>query len=453
MTLLLLRNVAYLRALLFVLVAVAQRTSPVWAIHHHSVTQKTTTSSNHHKKREKNRANHHNHEWPVLDRVVEQASSSTSKVSQKYPYESPHQQYVQRRRKLQDNDAEPDCGVEIGRVTVDEITQLMNLYLAVLVDSGSSSSSRTTTEAETDATLLESATSAFLSVIQYDLVAFKVCGSCAKIWDNHDALDVTEDLTMTGRHGFSTYCAPWSYGYEALHSALVLAPIDPETDTIFSDAVLRVAMAGRSTRVTVADAPSAFWPASVSEVLSSFSNTTTTTDEKAQLLTQFQSYIVPLMSATAGAVAIVPDFLGFGASQNYNRTFLTPRPYQQAFVVSYYATQDYFDKRSALAAAAMASSNSSTTSSSRTTETDEGAVVTEGDSTSVTVESNGVCTLVDRVATVSGYSEGGYAALVGALALEQMGVRILSTHIGGAPLNLELQLGFSLGTSWSCGVE
>jgi hypothetical protein len=34
--------------------------------------------------------------------------------------------------------------------------------------------------------------------------------------------------------------------------------------------------------------------------------------------------------------------------------------------------------------------------------------------------------------------------------LEQMGVRILSTHIGGAPLNLERQLGFSLGT-WNSG--
>jgi hypothetical protein len=45
-----------------------------------------------------------------------------------------------------------------------------------------------------------------------------------------------------------------------------------------------------------------------------------------------------------------------------------------------------------------------------------------------------------------GYAEGGYAAIVGALALEQNGVRILGTYAGGAPLDIVTQIGWMLKT-------
>lgn len=48
--------------------------------------------------------------------------------------------------------------------------------------------------------------------------------------------------------------------------------------------------------------------------------------------------------------------------------------------------------------------------------------------------------------TLIGFAEGGYAAIVGALALEQNGVRILGTYAGGAPLDIITQLGWMLKT-------
>jgi hypothetical protein len=50
------------------------------------------------------------------------------------------------------------------------------------------------------------------------------------------------------------------------------------------------------------------------------------------------------------------------------------------------------------------------------------------------------------VATVSGYSEGGYAAIPGALALKQIGVSILGLYPGGAPLQPTEQIGFTFAT-------
>ena len=51
----------------------------------------------------------------------------------------------------------------------------------------------------------------------------------------------------------------------------------------------------------------------------------------------------------------------------------------------------------------------------------------------------GGCTVLEDVATVTGFSEGGYASVVGALALRDLGVEIKSLRAGGVPFRPETQ--------------
>jgi hypothetical protein len=60
-------------------------------------------------------------------------------------------------------------------------------------------------------------------------------------------------------------------------------------------------------------------------------------------------------------------------------------------------------------------------------------------------ERNG-CSELEPVATVTGWSEGGYAAVPGALALQQIGVRILGLYTGGAPFSSTKQIKFAYET-------
>jgi hypothetical protein len=57
-------------------------------------------------------------------------------------------------------------------------------------------------------------------------------------------------------------------------------------------------------------------------------------------------------------------------------------------------------------------------------------------------QTNG-CSELESVATVSGWSEGGYAAVPGSLALQQIGVRILGLYTGGAPFSAKTQVNYA----------
>jgi hypothetical protein len=57
-------------------------------------------------------------------------------------------------------------------------------------------------------------------------------------------------------------------------------------------------------------------------------------------------------------------------------------------------------------------------------------------------ETNG-CSELEPVATVTGWSEGGYAAVPGALALKQIGVDILGLYTGGAPFSAKKQVNYA----------
>ena len=55
------------------------------------------------------------------------------------------------------------------------------------------------------------------------------------------------------------------------------------------------------------------------------------------------------------------------------------------------------------------------------------------------------CTTAEPTVTIAGVSEGGYAAIPTAIALEQIGLRVLSVDAGAAPLDPEAAVSFAVG--------
>ena len=329
---------------------------------------------------------------------------------------------------------EPKCGDTLGRITTTEIEHIMDMYLTMLKSEESTAEGGTSTSNQD---LIDTAIKTLLNIIQYDLQVMKICGSCEDIWENFKELGITIDqLSNSDKFGFSTYCAPWSHAYTAKHSSLVFIPINPFSDEIFENAVLKVVMTGRSDRINLHDAPTSSWPRTdiVGNITNMFNtnNGPTWSTTNVQMAYMFRSTIVPLMSASSGSVSIMPDFLGFGETstqeQNYQRPYITPLPYQQSFVVSYFSVLRYFD---------LLNKNKK----------ENNSIGRTGSSRSSNSKHTGPsCTLIDKVVTVTGYSEGGYGALVGSLSLEKLGIRIVSTHLGGSPLHLDRQTGFTFGT-------
>ena len=78
---------------------------------------------------------------------------------------------------------EPKCGEVLGKITTSEITQIMNMYLNML-QTDHAQKSYTTTKKE-NPSLIESAIEALLSIIEYDVMAIKVCTSCEQIWEHY----------------------------------------------------------------------------------------------------------------------------------------------------------------------------------------------------------------------------------------------------------------------------
>ena len=119
----------------------------------------------------------------------------------------------------------------------------------------------------------------------------------------------------------------------------------------------------------------------------------------------YNTFIYFLVTATVaanGAIGVRPDYICFGASKEFNRTFFAHLPYKQAFGVSYLAAQRFI------------------------------ANVTKG------------CTMLDNAATVADFFEGVYSSILGALAMEQNGVKILSLYSGGGPVEPNLEMDFGL---------
>jgi hypothetical protein len=318
-------------------------------------------------------------------------------------YRQKHQQHA-----LIDKDTNTDrrletraCGDEIGRVTVSEIRALASaLFTYALAQRGASA-------------LLESTVKAYTSSLRYDLVAYKVCGSCAQteLFLSEEAL--LQDESVFG--SFSSYCASDKYGYSAEHSALVFVPVvtnatttsateraDTETTTIVEGS-LRSLVEMHDTEVSVSDAPTEFWPTNLTEAMALLNDSDNVGFEIAV-------YFMPLSAASSGAVVILPDYIGYGASsKTQNRTFAYPPAYMQAAVTTWVATKQAIEQDWSIN------------------------------------DGNGGCTVMDSVVTLAGESEGGYAAISAAPAMQQAGLRVLSVNAGATFLDPGDNMEFAIG--------
>ena len=61
------------------------------------------------------------------------------------------------------------------------------------------------------------------------------------------------------------------------------------------------------------------------------------------LLFDYIDHISAMVAASAGAVSITPDYIGYGESVGYNRTFISKIPYEQAISLAWLGTKKYID--------------------------------------------------------------------------------------------------------------
>jgi hypothetical protein len=161
------------------------------------------------------------------------------------------------------------------------------------------------------------------------------------------------------------------------------------------------------------------------------------------LLFSYIDYLSAMVAASAGAVSITPDYIGYGESVGYNRTFISKIPYEQAISLAWLGTKKYIDEE--LDSCSFLENTATLTGKLTWTvfffivdlllTLYFGCIIYHISTTPCFINS-----------LVLGYAEGGYAAIVGALALEQNGVRILGTYPGGAPIDIVAQIGWMLET-------
>ena len=280
------------------------------------------------------------------------------------------------------------CGEQFTTATKNEIIQVLSVYAAPLLQNNM----------VTQADLLALAGSS----LKHDVVVSKVCLSCADVVSYAESMENSnkEDNIFLddSPFGFQTYCGKDSYGYNAVHSALVFAPADPNGgEGAILPGKLRGFVFNRSTKFGVLEDMTLF-PQSIG---ANIQDPTINGFKKFQL---YRDYAIPLLAASKGAVSIMPDNLGYGESVTTNRPYMQPTPYMQAITLSWLATEQFL------------------------------------------LDTTCQMTRLDSYATITGYSEGGYASIVGALALKLFGVRILSAHVGGVPFDLNKSLGYAIGT-------
>jgi hypothetical protein len=225
--------------------------------------------------------------------------------------------------------------------------------------------------------------------VQYNITAAKVCLKCSDVGFQDFPTEAL--LNSDPKGGFQSYCNFDEYGWDATHSAIVLYPVEDGGKILSGE--LRGIVIGHDTAIDVSDGPTDFWPSDgFRSVLLS-----TTTQVSAKVL-QMQPYLSALGSATAGAVVIMPDYIGYGESKAFDRAFLQPLTYLQATTVTYAATKRYISQVSFK------------------------------------------CTELVNTVTITGYGEGGYFAVIAALAFQKIGFDVLSVRPGGTPFDLDTQL-------------
>jgi hypothetical protein len=265
------------------------------------------------------------------------------------------------------------CNQELSEsFSRDELMQAHLFYLNVLLQGNEE--------------LIQTEMKAFASALRYGARVYKLCASCRDLAAGTDV----EAL-------YPPACGASVYGHDALHSAVVMVPVDETTRQIVSGHRLRGFLRMHAS-LGPYEVPTELWPQDGVRRgwLSPLSENPGNETVVAKFAASAASFIAAMTAASAGAVSILPDYLGYGESRStHNRTVAFIPHYQQAAVVSWRGAQELLQNLT------------------------------------------GGCTVLDDVATVNGFSEGGFASVAGAIALQETGVRVLKLFVNAPFLDLE----------------
>lgn len=150
-----------------------------------------------------------------------------------------------------------------------------------------------------------------------------------------------------------------------------MIPNEPGTENgEFVKGLVRGAVSIRGTTADLYQSPSAFMPANMTQYLGE------TPFEVA--IPSLSNYLVAMVMAASGVIVSLPDVVGYGQSSTNERAYFSGLNYCQGAVLGWVAAEQFVLQESS-------------------------------------------CTSLEPTATVIGYSEGGTAAINGALALENIG--------------------------------
>lgn len=204
-----------------------------------------------------------------------------------------------------------------------------------------------------------------LFLARNDIQARKICASCTDYGRNDD-----DEETIV----YQKYCGPNAYGYNATVSGLVIFPIDANGDFV------RGSLSGHvDAHRTIIDSNHV-----PSEMMM-------TSDDDSY----YAQHWLAMLGASAGNVAIRPDYLGYGESFEYFKSFLLQPAYPTA-------TLPLWQK-----------------------------------AVQMVQEESNCRSYLKPSAYITGYGEGAYAAISIANALEQaLPVNIVKVNVGGGPYRM-----------------
>ena len=254
--------------------------------------------------------------------MVVSGSSSSSSLSQSSTSTSTTSRTSHhRRRAASTTGGMYECGEVITTTTKDEINAIAEFYVNILFSGDNAA----------NIGFKDLATMTLFANIKYDIQVVKLCMSCKEAKEESDTL--LSDYNIDGdddRYSFSKYCNENEYGYDAIHSTLGFFPIDPLTNEIFQDVNLRTVINGHQTLAgdVVEFTPTNTWEENWIDFLSNNSVT-----NPSYVFLKTVDFIVTSVASGSGAIGLTPDYLGFGESSNYNRTYFGEENYCQSFVL------------------------------------------------------------------------------------------------------------------------
>ncbi|KAL7547388.1 hypothetical protein ACHAWF_010695, partial [Thalassiosira exigua] len=196
-------------------------------------------------------------------------------------------------------------------------------------------------------------------IIQYGIQARKICASC-------------DDFMFEDNSCYDDFCGADVYGHSAMHSGLLILPVDDNGTPI--SGIHHGSIWYHGTTASTCSVPS--------EEFSRF------------LEGSFSANVLStILFAGHGTIAVAPDGLGYGESYDHIKGYLVKKTYQASAAVLWSKARQ----------------------------------VLQDDALDIELGCSGM---------TSGYSEGGYGAAAGATGLSCIGVDVKRIQMGGAPFQL-----------------